>query len=372
MIEFDFITNNEFREALEHDYQELRKAFDVGAWKSVQVLAGSIIEAVLTDYLLATPNAERVKKDPLKMDLSEAIAVCRSEGAISQRTSELCSVIRSYRNLIHPGRALRLNEEPPNEGSASIAMALVDLIVADVVEVRQKKFGSTAKQILDKIERDPNCLPILGHLLEDVQIAERDKLFLEVLPKRYLEIAVLAEDDFGAFEVLGTLRKAYLAVKSVASEEAVKAAALDYVRVLKEGNTDLVSHYDDAFFRAVDIQHVPESKRALVKQHLLSRTALLDKEKLSQLKGIELYLKPSEVADWLTQTVRVLFSKKASAALKNAVRAYLSTAVMGTTSDVDEQVQTLLKTWIELMRDEGRQADADELERVRADLAFPF
>src|SRR5688572_26920710 len=167
------------------------------------------------------------------MDLAEAIATCHSEGVLSQRTSELCSIIRSYRNLIHPGRSIRLKEEPPSESSARIALALIDLIVTDVERFRQKTFGFTANQILLKIERDPNCLPILRHLLDDVQQSEQDKLLLQVLPKRYLELAAQTSEGSSSAALL-TLAKAYLTAKEVASENALREAALDYVRVLKE------------------------------------------------------------------------------------------------------------------------------------------
>ena len=120
MTNFDFITSKEFRESLESDYNEMRSCVEAQAWKSVQVLAGSIVESLLIDYLSSTPNANRSKKDPLKLDLSEAITICREEKVLSERASDLCSVVRSYRNLIHPGRMVRLEEPAPNMGSATV------------------------------------------------------------------------------------------------------------------------------------------------------------------------------------------------------------------------------------------------------------
>jgi len=124
---FDFITVREFRESLERDYAEMRACFAAQAWKSVQVVAGSIIESLLVDYLSSTTAVGRPQKDPLRLDLAEAITLCRTEKAISDRTADLCSVIRSYRNLIHPGRAIRLAEPQPSEKSAQIAVSVVDL-----------------------------------------------------------------------------------------------------------------------------------------------------------------------------------------------------------------------------------------------------
>lgn len=372
MPSFDFITSSDLRESLERDYGELERAFEAEAWKSVQVLAGSIIEAVLVDFLVATPNPSRVTKDPLRMDLAELIDICHTEGVLTQRTTDLCSVIRSYRNLIHPGRAIRLGEEVPTDATARVSVALIDIIVADVVRFRQENFGFTAGQILLKIERDPSCLPILRHLLDDVQQSEQDKLVLNVLPERYIELAEQSGGDTSS-PIMVTLRKAYLTAKAVASEGALNAAALDYVRVLKEGTSDLVSRYDEAFFRATDLSNVPEAQRALVKQHLISSIGLIDdSEKLARIRGIEEYLEADDVEDWLVQMVRVIISKTASQELKGEVRDYLLVASFATSSEVDEMMDKKLESWAKGMRKHGRIIDAEEVEKIRLDLSFPF
>src|SRR5438477_9425008 len=124
MSSFDFITAPEFRQSLESDYSEMLECVKAHAWKSAQVMAGSIVEALLIDYLIAKGTGQGTAKDPLKMDLAEAIPVCKADKALSDRSADLSSVVRSYRNLIHPGRMVRLLEEPPNESSANIAVAL--------------------------------------------------------------------------------------------------------------------------------------------------------------------------------------------------------------------------------------------------------
>ena len=53
---FDFITTKPFRESLEADYAEMGRSAESKNWKAVQVLAGSIVECLLIDYLAATPN----------------------------------------------------------------------------------------------------------------------------------------------------------------------------------------------------------------------------------------------------------------------------------------------------------------------------
>jgi hypothetical protein len=95
MARFDFISAPEFRHSLETDYQEMKRCFEIKAWKSTQMLAGSIVEALLIDYLSATKEPTRPARDPLKLDLSEAVQICRTEEVLSDRASDLCSVVRT-------------------------------------------------------------------------------------------------------------------------------------------------------------------------------------------------------------------------------------------------------------------------------------
>src|SRR6185312_10967285 len=108
---FDFISDQQFKASLLADYGEMLKSLESGAWKSVHVLAGSAVEAILVDYLLTTDYQKRKGSDPLKMDLAGAIAACKDEGVLSEKAADLSSVVRGYRNLIHPGRVIRLKEK---------------------------------------------------------------------------------------------------------------------------------------------------------------------------------------------------------------------------------------------------------------------
>lgn len=50
-MNFDFISDDNFRNILQRDFEELNKCIEIKASKSVLILSGSIIEAILTDYL---------------------------------------------------------------------------------------------------------------------------------------------------------------------------------------------------------------------------------------------------------------------------------------------------------------------------------
>ena len=64
MADFDFIRSTDLRACLNSDYGELQTVLDAGAYKASLVLAGSIVEAILCDYLLAHSPRGGHKKDP--------------------------------------------------------------------------------------------------------------------------------------------------------------------------------------------------------------------------------------------------------------------------------------------------------------------
>ena len=65
MDTFDFMTDEQLRANLESDYQEMQATLSAGAWKATLVMAGSIIESVLVDYLVAVGHQPPKGKDAL-------------------------------------------------------------------------------------------------------------------------------------------------------------------------------------------------------------------------------------------------------------------------------------------------------------------
>jgi hypothetical protein len=80
-LEFIFIRDENLRRIVERDFQEIQRAYLVKCWKSVIILAGGAMEAILLDLLLGREDkAKSAKKAPRKndirsWDLSELIAV---------------------------------------------------------------------------------------------------------------------------------------------------------------------------------------------------------------------------------------------------------------------------------------------------------
>jgi hypothetical protein len=200
---FDFISDEQFRASLTSDHIEMISCADAGSWKAVHVLAGSIIEALLIEYLLVSGIRPK-DKDPSILDLSGAIEACKADGVIQNSTASLCDVIRDYRNLIHAGRIIRLQKEVTPEGG-QIAVHLVHLITKEVAHRRKLRYGQTGEQITKKIRTDEHCLALLPDLLSETKEQERTKLVMTLIPDAYKN----EQAGFTDYGALARLRQAY-------------------------------------------------------------------------------------------------------------------------------------------------------------------
>ena len=149
MLNFDFVSDEKFRFSLEKDYQELTSSLQNGAWKAAHLLAGSIIEAILIDYLLATGYQHT---DLLSMTLEDAISVCGEKGALSDKVEYIVYTIKDYKNLIHPDKAIRLSDNI-EEGNAKVSQALVDIITKEIAEAKRNSMATQLSKLLIKLSK---------------------------------------------------------------------------------------------------------------------------------------------------------------------------------------------------------------------------
>lgn len=343
MTDFDYINSPEFRASILNDYEEMQKCAADQSWKSAQVLAGSIVECLLIDYLISTPNSERPKKDPLKMDLSEAINICKDEKVISERTADLCSVIRSYRNLIHPGRMVRLNESLPNKNTCDIAVALIDIIVHEVSKTRRATSGLNGEQILSKILRDANCIPILPHLMNEVNDEHRLSLLLNLLPPAYFDYHDIDEFDLTKNRISMAFRNIF----ESASVEIKTKVVQRYVKILKEEDGDSVMSYKEAFFKASDLAFTDDLSFKIVQEHLLaSAPQAHNLMSIRLLSGIGAFLRVEDCRAWFDPFMRALISPTTKPHVKKAVREAFIGEIFYTKFDFDMKLQNRIKDWI--------------------------
>lgn len=364
MPEFDFIVDKDLRTSLDSDWRELQDSFDHSAWKAVHVLAGSIVEAILVDHLLSVGYD---KKDPLKMVLEEAIAVCRAEGILTEKAVELSTVIRRFRNLIHPGRAVRLQEVPDVNG-ATVARSLVLIILTEITNAKRQTYGYTAEQIVSKVERDSSAVAILPHLLQKTNAREIGRLLLEILPNRYraLEADSWLEPDSD----LSRIEKTFHAAFEAAEPATRKLVAQRFVTILHEADGVVVNTHERVFFRSAQLAYLDLNDIRTITQHLVSELRNSPSKKLFEAAtGIGKYLVENEVADFVDATVNVILGTKKES-LRGTCESFLSDLYFTLPPGVEAVVTTRLATWADSLDARGRGDDATLVRSLVIDLPF--
>ena len=178
-MDFDFISDTKFRTLLRRDFIELEACYKAKATKSVLILTGSIIEAILVEYFLNNLPNGKTKEQVLRDELHSLIDLAHKDKLISTRTKDLSTVIRNYRNLIHPGREVRENEQF-DEDTATVSFSLLKIITSEIKENYLKKYGYTATDIISKLETDALSYSIFEQLIERLNTSERNKLLNEL------------------------------------------------------------------------------------------------------------------------------------------------------------------------------------------------
>ncbi len=133
VTELLFISDIELRDSIRMDISTAEEAFRNGAWKASTVLAGSAIEALLL-WRLKQEDPNKITIDANKldgMDLHHLIEASKAIGIIKPETYTLALLAKGFRNLIHPGRSIRLGERC-NKGTAYTALAALEHIVNDL------------------------------------------------------------------------------------------------------------------------------------------------------------------------------------------------------------------------------------------------
>jgi len=197
MADLTFITDDKLRSMIERDKNELDRCLEHNLYEATMLLAGSIIEAMLVDCFLAFPDLSadrKVSEDQVqRADLAQLVAWAAEGGVISRETQDLATVVREYRNLIHPGREKRESQRIDGH-RASVAASLVEIISEELIESYVQHRGQTCEQVITKLKHDPSSMVILDSLLDSMSSVEQERLFHRT-PGIWLEDPSLSEDD---------------------------------------------------------------------------------------------------------------------------------------------------------------------------------
>ena len=185
MNNFDFIADPKFKSLLVRDFAELQVCINNEVTKSSLILSGSIIEAILLEFFTHNLPEGISSGKLLKMSLTELINEAEKIKLISQKSKDLSTVVKNYRNLIHPGREVRTNEEFDFE-TAIVSFSLVKIILKEIKDNYITKYGYTAIDILNKINVDSSTYSIYEKLVNKLNAFEKSKL-LDLLVEQSVE-----------------------------------------------------------------------------------------------------------------------------------------------------------------------------------------
>lgn len=135
--DFSFIRETQLREIIERDYAEIQRSYIAKCWKSVIILSGGLIEAILIELLKRHElSARQSLKSPQKTnimdwDLSALINVSVDLKLVSGGIEKLSHSVREYRNLVHPGNEIK-NQLVFDQEEARIALEVLHIVQRDL------------------------------------------------------------------------------------------------------------------------------------------------------------------------------------------------------------------------------------------------
>jgi hypothetical protein len=364
---FDFIADERLRAALQADYAELQSCIHSQAWKAALVMSGSIVEAVLVDHLITTGQK---KPDPLHMEFAALIERCRAIGTLSPRTADLSSVIRLYRNLIHPGRLIRLNEAY-TEDDANVANSLVSMITQEVSAKQEEITGLTAEQIAAKFFGDKTAFAIATHLLHDVRPDQLKRLLITILPERLIDDEPPLDGSISERE--NAISKLYRAAFDAAPVSVRRAAMKRYVAVLKEGTATIVQAYEDRFFVATDLHYLPATERPMVITHLLSRFSpgnIPSVYIISATQGITAFLRSPEFTTYVDALVHIVVYSDDSNLAAKANALLVDEFYEHTPSDAEKSFRRAVDRWIPFLDEKKLKEKAAAVQAISVKLSL--
>jgi len=369
MTPFDFVDDEELRKSMESDYRELESAMQAGAWKSAHVLAGSVVEAILTDHLLLSGHSN---PDPLSMMLGPLINYCRQSNIVSQRVVNLSDVIRDYRNLIHPGKSKRTSENPTKD-TATIAVSLLNIIISEVSDLRQRNYGYTADQIIVKIEVDGKVDLIIKDILNGIKQVELRRLLLDMIPNKSIEIQGLineigevnVDEEYallkGCERVLSSLSLCYAEAFEQSIAEIKGEAANEFVKTIKQRGDGIINIYLKYLFKALQIKYLPVEDQLFTVIYLFS---LLKQEVnepiISAVEGIGIYLDKDNLDSFIDPLVRSMtFLKHETRTPVERLRSCFESEYKILRDDIKFPAIQRMYVWSSFLKEKDRVDDAN-------------
>jgi hypothetical protein len=262
---------------------------------------------------------------------------------------------------------IRLNETVDRK-TALVAKHLVDIIADEVAATKTDKYGLTAEQIANKLEKDSSAIAVLSHFLSEANDVERERLLTDVLPNRYFSTL---DEEFEAPMSAADYRKCFRQTFDILSNERRTTVVKRYIKVLKEASKDRVFAYETTFFEAGDLKYMPSNEAALAKEHVLSR---LEKEQsvdlLIVVDGLGQFLKKDEVSRVIDAYIKVLVYGKTEPQ-KTKAGEVLEQMYYEVPRELEEIGVQRMDEWIKLFEEKNREQPKAALEGIKANWMAP-
>ena len=327
---FDFISDEKLKVMLIRDYEELQICLKHGALKSVLILSGGIIEAVLLEYFTHNlPNnttledivgREEVRdasgnvmtKFKSGWSLEKFINQAKTENLVSEKIQQLSHLVRNYRNLIHPAKEFRTLAEFDEE-TAKMSLSLVNMILKEVKINYAKKYSSTAEMVFKKIRQDEASFSIFGQLLDTINQNEKDKL-LEMVTKYQInsDLEFKKELYSKTKKLTPNLSTFFKAVKNAASPTKLLEQLEILIKLIEQGEEHEIILLFDLYSDSLDL--LTEEKKEFVLlyvfgvlQTYIQRQYGLNSKNLSKFSVLSKYLNnPKILENYYTLLLNIL------------------------------------------------------------------
>ena len=237
------------------------------------------------------------------------------------------------------------------------------MILNEITNAKRLTYGYTAEQIASKVERDSSAVAILSHLFQKTNEREIERLLLEVLPERYLELELQEEPDQCGPRIEKTFHTAFEA----AGSETKKLVARRFVKVLHEEDGATVRIYERVFFRSGHLEYLDFGEVRIVKQHLVAELRVSPSKGLFNAAfGIGKYLIAGEVSEFVDVALNVILDPKKTP-LHTTCENFIRDLYHKLPSGADQVVNKRLEEWVKFLMGRSRDEDARRVQSLVID-----
>lgn len=138
-LNFSFVGAPGIRAILERDFAEIERGLANSAWKSVIILCGGMVEALLIEMVGKALAAEAAASGGTapnvgKMRFIDLIKKAQELKLVGQGVNKLSDTLREYRNLVHVGAETR-SELRVDQHEARLAVIILRMVTRDLAEL---------------------------------------------------------------------------------------------------------------------------------------------------------------------------------------------------------------------------------------------